>query len=147
MDSDEDKSRLVPPPSATPPPWQHRSWCARDCAFRPGAAEGAHPGVPWVLTPADEPSGRMALRLVEEPREDGPGEVRVLVSVTERRLPDDLDPFHDPPGQTGSAPADITSSVGLGPGEAGQVSEQLIVFAGRARGHDGGGAGRGAVGR
>ena len=71
----------------------------------------------------------------------------MLVSVTERRLPDDLDPFHDSSGQIGSGPADITSSMGLGPDEAGQVSEQLVAFAGRAREVDAGGAGRGAAGR
>ncbi len=72
--------------------------------------------------PADEQTGRVALRLVEEPREDGSGEVRVLVSVTERRLADDLDPFGESTGEAGSGLADITSSAGLSTEDAGPLS-------------------------
>lgn len=86
----------------------HRPWCAPDC---PGGVERAHVSRAWSLTPVDEPTSRVALRLVQEPAEDSPGAVAVLLSVTERRL------------------ADITSSTGLRAEEAGLVFEQLVTFA------------------
>ncbi|MGH3906969.1 MAG: hypothetical protein ACRDTE_22735 [Pseudonocardiaceae bacterium] len=117
------------------PPGAHRPWCAPNCAFPVGGAEGAHLGRAWTLVPADEPTSRVALRLLEEPGEDGPGVVGVLLSVTERRLADDLDPWaegSDPPSIEAGL-ADITSSVGLSAEEAGRVFEQLVGFARCAR--------------
>ncbi|MCA1674222.1 MAG: hypothetical protein LC799_19200 [Actinobacteria bacterium] len=137
MDSDPSSA---PPPS--PPSWVHRSWCAPDCSFPTGGAEGAHLGRAWVLTPSDEQTSRVAVRLVEEPGEDGPGEVEVLLSVTERRLSGDLDPFDDGSGESiGGELADITSSAALNPDEAGRVFEQLVTFARLAR--EAGGGNRG----
>ncbi|MGH3798086.1 MAG: hypothetical protein ACRDR6_30155 [Pseudonocardiaceae bacterium] len=123
-------------PTAPPfgaPPWAHRSWCAPGCEFRSGAVEGAHLGAPWVLAPAGQDPGGIALRLVEEVMESGTGEVRVLVSVTERRLADDLDPFGEAGDQAGGRLADITSSVDVSAQETGQLFEQLVAFARSAR--------------
>ncbi|MGH3815559.1 MAG: hypothetical protein ACRDUV_24430 [Pseudonocardiaceae bacterium] len=123
-----------PDPPAAVPPWAHRPWCAPDCSFPPGVAEGAHLSRAWSLAPADEPTSRVALRLVEEPGEDGPGEVEVLVSVTERRLADDLDPFDegtDPSIAAGLA--DITSSASLSTAETSRMFEELVAFGRCAR--------------
>ncbi|MGH4015259.1 MAG: hypothetical protein ACRDSL_15315 [Pseudonocardiaceae bacterium] len=54
-----------PDPPAPVPPWAHRLWCAPDCDFPPGGAEGAQLSRAWSLVPADEPTSRVALRLVE----------------------------------------------------------------------------------
>lgn len=132
MDSEHPPADTPPPDAWVPDvwaPWVHRSWCAAGCEFPPGAMEGAHLGAPWVLTPAEEQTGRVALRLVEDVTESGTGAVRVLVSVTERRLAGDLDPFDEFPEQPGGGLADITSSAGLGADEAGRVVEQLVAFA------------------
>ncbi|MGH3904230.1 MAG: hypothetical protein ACRDTE_08580 [Pseudonocardiaceae bacterium] len=123
----------------------HRPWCAPDC---PGGVERAHFSPAWSVVPAEEQTGRVALRLVEEPGEDGPGDVRVLVSVTERRLADDLDPFGESSGEAGGGLADITSATGLSADDAGRVFEELVAFARCARELSMvGGAGRGATQR
>lgn len=122
-------------PSGTMPPWAHRSWCAPDCEFRGGAVEGTHLSAPWVLTPVEEDTSRLALRLIEDVLDTSTGQVQVLVSVTERRLADDLDPFQESPGRLRAGLADITSSVGLDVTEAGRVFDELVTFTRDARNH------------
>lgn len=117
-------------PRPAAPPWAHRPWCAPDCGWPPGGAEGTHLGRAWTLTPEDEETSQVALRLFEEPGENTPGVVRVLLSVTERRLPEDLDPFNEEPDPAiKPGLADITSSAGLTAQEAALVSEHLMAFA------------------
>jgi hypothetical protein len=113
-----------------PVPWAHRPWCAPDCGFVPGVAEGTHLGRAWTLTPDREQPSRVALRLFERVGEDTRGEVGVLLSVTERRLAGDLDPLGE-----GSGPAvegglaDITSAAGLTAQETARLFETLVAFA------------------
>lgn len=135
-----------PPWGPGPEPWTHRLWCAPDCEFRSGAVEGTHLSVPWVLCPGEgEQAERIALRLAEvQPGPDGAGELRVLVSVTERRLADDLDPFGEYPGQGVAGLVAITSSVGLDADESLRVFEQLEGYARCVRELSAGGGDRGS---
>ncbi|MGH4026386.1 MAG: hypothetical protein ACRDRV_17565 [Pseudonocardiaceae bacterium] len=127
------------------PPWAHRSWCAPECTFRSGAVEGTHLGRAWTMTPADGETGQLELRLVEQLNEGESGLVRVLLSITERRLTDDLDPLAEirktPGPAMPSGLADITSSAELTADQAGRVFEQLVAFARLARQAEGGDCG------
>ena len=63
----------------------HRPWCVpQECRLVPGTAEGVHLGPASVLVPA-EGGGQLAVRLAETVSEE-PGEVGVLVELTERTL-------------------------------------------------------------
>ncbi|MGH3903623.1 MAG: hypothetical protein ACRDTE_05445 [Pseudonocardiaceae bacterium] len=118
-------------------PWVHRSWCAPECGFAPGGVEGTHLGVAWTLPRAEGETGGLELRLFEQVGEAEVGVVRVLLSVTERRLVDDLDPLAGLREVSGPVPvgglADIASSAELSAEEAGWVFEELVAFARCAR--------------
>lgn len=77
----------------------------------------------------------MAIRVIANPTwlpaggDDGPGQVRVLVSATERRLDGDLDPLDDYPDQTEGGLVNITSSVGLSTSDTELLIEHLTAYA------------------
>lgn len=110
------------------PPWAHRLWCAPECDFPAEVGEGTHQGRAWTLTPADEQASQVGLRLYERVGEDTAGQVGVLVSVTERRLADDLDPFGEGSAAVGGGLADITSSAGLSAEEVDRLFVRLGVL-------------------
>ncbi|MGH3940321.1 MAG: hypothetical protein ACRDTG_17145 [Pseudonocardiaceae bacterium] len=100
--------------SQTAAPWAHRAWCAPECDFPVGIAEGTHRGPVWTLRPADAQTSQVRVRLYEWVGQDTTGQIGVLASVTERRLADDLDPLGEGSGaEPGYGLVDITSSVGL----------------------------------
>ncbi|MGH8920149.1 MAG: hypothetical protein ACRD0H_17755, partial [Actinomycetes bacterium] len=100
--------------SQTAAPWAHRGWCAPECDFPVGSAEGTHQGPVWTLRPAEAQSSQVQIRLYEQVGEDTTGQVGVLASITERRLTEDLDPLGEGSGAApGYGLVDITSSAGL----------------------------------